>query len=102
MRPPRALPTLSIVSPIRACLETSLGHAGVALPWWVPGGVTAFGVVPAVAAVAQRGALVPPEPIALAGLLAVVTALGWAVTGAELRRTHRAVLEDVLHPDFPG
>jgi signal transduction histidine kinase len=43
--------------------------------------VSAFGAVLAVAAVAQRGAPVPPAPIALAGLLAVVTALGWAVTG---------------------
>ena len=86
MRPRRVLPRLGgvgarVVSGVRARLETSLGRAGIALPWWVPVAVTAFGVVLAVAAVAQRGALVPPAPIALAGLLAVVTALGWAVTG---------------------
>ncbi|MEV6872472.1 histidine kinase [Amycolatopsis sp. NPDC051128] len=67
-----------VVSGLRARLETSLGRAGIGLPWWVPVAATVVCAVLAVAAVAQRGALVPS---ALAGLLAMVTALGWAVTG---------------------
>ncbi|MGW4525303.1 sensor histidine kinase [Amycolatopsis sp. NPDC004378] len=98
-----------VVSAVRARLEASLGQAGIALPWWVPVGVTAFGTILSVAAVAQRGALVPPQPIALAGLLAVVTAVVWAVTGAIVPPWLKALtvlaavailLSDPAVPDF--
>ncbi|WP_246258597.1 sensor histidine kinase [Amycolatopsis anabasis] len=64
---------------IRARLEASIAHHGMSIPWWVPLCMTVSSAVFAVAAVAQRGALVPST--VLGGLLALVPVLVWAITG---------------------
>ncbi|RSM76918.1 histidine kinase [Amycolatopsis sp. WAC 01375] len=65
----------------RARVQASLTRAGLSLPWWVPATSTLLSVVFAVVAVVQRDALVPPQPVALGGLLVLATPLAWAVTG---------------------
>ncbi|WIV55221.1 sensor histidine kinase [Amycolatopsis nalaikhensis] len=68
-----------VVSGVRTRLEASLGRAGIALPWWIPVGATAVGVLLVVVSAAQRG---PTLLSVVAGLLALATQLGWALTGA--------------------
>lgn len=65
----------------RARVQVSLTRAGLTLPWWVPVSSTLVGVAFTVVALIQRDALLPPEPIAIAGLLAIATPLIWAATG---------------------
>lgn len=70
---------MRVLDGVRGRLDDSLARAGLALPWWVAAGSSGFGALFAVVAVGQRGALVPPEPLALAGVLAVTSALVWVV-----------------------
>jgi signal transduction histidine kinase len=64
------------VNRLRTRLEDSLDQAGIALPWWLPIAANGISLLLAVAAVAQRGG-----DLVFAGLLTVLTTLGWAVTG---------------------
>lgn len=76
------MPVLEILRDrFRARAQASLTRAGLALPWWVPVCSTFLSVVFAVVAVVQRGAVAPPQPVALGGLLVIATPLAWAVTG---------------------
>lgn len=68
-------------SGLRARLERSLDRAGIALTWWVPVGVTVFGVVLMVAAIVSRAAGQSPTQLVLAGVLQTATPLLWLVTG---------------------
>jgi signal transduction histidine kinase len=70
----------TVIKRLRARLEASLARSGLTLPWWVPVGA-AVGIVFAIVALAQRGALLPPTPLALTGLLEAASILVWAVTG---------------------
>ncbi|MCR6483987.1 histidine kinase [Amycolatopsis sp. OK19-0408] len=97
---------MRVVSGVRARLEESLGQAGIAVPWWIPMGASAVGVLLAGVAVAQRGLFVVPV---VAGLLAVATLLGWAFSGAIAPPWLKAVtvltavgilLADPVVPDF--
>ncbi|MEV6906825.1 histidine kinase [Amycolatopsis sp. NPDC051071] len=65
----------------RARVQVSLTRAGLTLPWWVPSCSTLLSLVFAVVALVQRDALLPPKPIALAGLFALATPLVWVFTG---------------------
>lgn len=69
------------VTPLRARIEASCLRHGLHYPWWIPTYSSVGTVALAVAAVYQRGALLPPTPIALAGLLAISPHLIWALTG---------------------
>jgi signal transduction histidine kinase len=65
----------------RTRLEGSLADAGLAIPWWVATCATGSDAVFALVAAAQRIAALPPALIALAALLAVMSALVYAITG---------------------
>jgi hypothetical protein len=66
---------------LRARLEKSLDRAGIALTWWVPVGVTGFGVALMVAAIVPRVVAQSSVQLVLAGLLQTATPLVWLVTG---------------------
>ncbi len=65
---------------LRARVQVSLARAGLTLPWWVPVSSTLVSAVFAVVALVQRDALLPPGPVALAGLVVIVRPLIWATT----------------------
>lgn len=50
-------------------IEEEGGRHGLAYPWWIPVASVAGQVGCAIVAVAQRGAVLPPEPVALAVVL---------------------------------
>lgn len=65
---------------LRARVQVSLARAGLTLPWWVPVSSTLVSAVFAVVALVQRDALLPPTPVALAGLVVIARPLIWATT----------------------
>jgi signal transduction histidine kinase len=75
----------------RARLEAGLADAGLAIPWWVAMCATGLGVVSAFVAAAQRSAALPPALIALVGLLAVMSALVYAITGEVASRWLKSI-----------
>ncbi|EME50471.1 sensor histidine kinase [Amycolatopsis decaplanina] len=64
----------------RARVQASLTRAGLSLPWWGALCASAVSFVFTVVALIQRDALVPPEPIALAGLIVIAPSLIWVTT----------------------
>ena len=94
---------------LRARIEASCAAAGVPYPWWVPVTSTAAIVFLTAGALVQRDALVPPTPVALAGLLAISPMLLWTVTGrlpppllesAAVLAAVALLLLDPAHGDF--
>ncbi|MFD9896174.1 sensor histidine kinase [Amycolatopsis sp. NPDC059027] len=71
----------TLVDRYRARLEDSLARYDVSLPWWLPTCTTVMNAVGVIVALVQRHALIPPAPIALAGLLILVRFMFWPVTG---------------------
>jgi signal transduction histidine kinase len=65
----------------RGRLEASLADAGLAIPWWVATCTIGLGGVSTFVAAAQRSAALPLALIVLAGLLAIMSALVYTVTG---------------------
>ncbi|MBE1574046.1 sensor histidine kinase [Amycolatopsis roodepoortensis] len=64
----------------RARVQASLTRAGLTLPWWGALCASAVSFVFTAVALVQRDALLPPEPIALAGLIVIAPSLIWAAT----------------------
>ncbi|MEV7553850.1 histidine kinase [Amycolatopsis sp. NPDC089917] len=92
----------------RARVQVSLTRAGLSLPWWGALCASAVSFVFTVVALTQRDALLPPEPIALAGLLVIAPSVIWVVTDwimpwvrmvALIAATVVLLIEPVL-PDF--
>ncbi|WP_181774984.1 sensor histidine kinase [Amycolatopsis pittospori] len=92
----------------RARVQVSLTRAGLTLPWWGALCATAVSVVFTVVALVQRDALLPPEPIALAGLLVIAPSLIWSATNwivpwvrmAALISATAILLTEPVLPDF--
>ncbi len=64
----------------RARVQVSLTRAGLTLPWWGALCASAVSFVFTAVALVQRDALLPPEPIALAGLLVIAPSVIWTIT----------------------
>ncbi|RSN04453.1 histidine kinase [Streptomyces sp. WAC 05977] len=64
----------------RARVQASLTRAGLTLPWWGALCASAVSFVFTAVALVQRDALLPPEPIALAGLIVIAPSLIWVAT----------------------
>ncbi|MGY6652121.1 sensor histidine kinase [Amycolatopsis sp. TRM77291] len=64
----------------RARVQASLTRAGLTLPWWGALCASAVSFVFTAVALVQRDALLPPEPIALAGLIVIAPSVIWAIT----------------------
>lgn len=64
----------------RARVQASLTRAGLTLPWWGVLCASAVSFVFTAVALVQRDALLPPEPIALAGLIVIAPSMIWAIT----------------------
>ncbi|GAB3736353.1 histidine kinase [Amycolatopsis oliviviridis] len=64
----------------RARVQVSLTRAGLSLPWWGALCASAVSFVFTAVALIQRDALLPPEPIALAGLLVIAPSVIWVTT----------------------
>jgi signal transduction histidine kinase len=93
----------------RERLEASLARTGLALPWWVAACAAGVGVLFALAAIAQRGALLSPALIVLTCLLTLASPLVYAVTGEIAPPWTKAIavlaavailLTDPVIPDF--
>ncbi len=75
------MPVLEIlVDRFRARVQVSLTRAGLTLPWWGALCASAVSFVFTAVALVQRDALLPPEPIALAGLLVIAPSVVWTIT----------------------
>ncbi|MFC3455129.1 sensor histidine kinase [Amycolatopsis speibonae] len=92
----------------RARVQVSLTRAGLSLPWWGALCASAVSFVFTTVALIQRDALLPPGPIALAGLLVIAPSVIWVVTdwimpwvrmAALIAATSILLIEPVL-PDF--
>ncbi|MFK0248057.1 sensor histidine kinase [Amycolatopsis azurea] len=64
----------------RARVQVSLTRAGLSLPWWGALCASAVSFVFTAVALVQRDALLPPEPIALAGLIVIAPSVIWVAT----------------------
>ncbi|WP_409495029.1 sensor histidine kinase [Amycolatopsis sp. cmx-11-12] len=69
-----------LVDRFRARVQVSLTRAGLTLPWWGALCASAVSFVFTAVALVQRDALLPPEPIALAGLLVIAPSVVWTIT----------------------
>lgn len=75
------MPVLEIlVDRFRARVQVSLTRAGLTLPWWGALCASAVSFVFTAVALVQRDALLPPEPIALAGLIVIAPSVIWSIT----------------------
>lgn len=64
---------------LHAHFEAKAAQHGLGYPWWIPLGAMVSAIGFALVAVAQRGALIPPAPIALAAVLVMAPSLAQAV-----------------------
>ncbi|MER6667007.1 histidine kinase [Amycolatopsis japonica] len=64
----------------RARVQASLTRAGLTLPWWGALCASAVSFVFTAVALIQRDAVLPPEPIALAGLIVIAPSVIWVAT----------------------
>ncbi len=75
------MPVLEIlVDRFRARVQVSLTRAGLSLPWWGALCASAVSFVFTTVSLVQRDALLPPQPIALAGLIVIAPSLIWTIT----------------------
>ncbi|MFD5096124.1 sensor histidine kinase [Amycolatopsis thailandensis] len=92
----------------RARVQVSLTRAGLSLPWWGALCASAVSFVFTAVALVQRDALLPPEPIALAGLIVIAPSVIWVVTDwimpwvrmAALITAASVLLIEPVLPDF--
>ncbi|WP_040405612.1 sensor histidine kinase [Amycolatopsis nigrescens] len=71
----------TVLNGAKARLEAALASAGIGLPWWGAVCATGMGVLFGLVAIAQRAALMPAPALVLAGVLTIVSLLGYAITG---------------------
>ncbi|OXM46364.1 sensor histidine kinase [Amycolatopsis alba] len=64
----------------RARVQVSLTRAGLSLPWWGALCASAVSFVFTAVALVQRDALLPPEPMALVGLIVIAPSVIWVAT----------------------